>query len=196
MGERWIRSNHYVESLEPKYDLADPHWKPRRAWPSRPRDWRANSRTRGSIAALREAAAAAEPELRQVAVYALGFLDGEDSLKALRERLQSDDNRFVRYNAAVALGRRGDLAATATLKEMLSSESLERVLELPNSTERQNRIEAIESEALQAIGFSLSNRSPDLARSLRGEIEGLSRSGLVSIRSQAQELLQKLQSGS
>src|SRR3954447_13949378 len=96
-----------------------------------------------AIAALTQAAAADDPELRQLAVYALGFFGGEAASKALRDRLVGDDDRYVRYNAAVALGRRGDMAAKGTLGEMLSTTALDRVIELPNEAEKENRIEAI-----------------------------------------------------
>ncbi len=149
-----------------------------------------------AVAALGEATGDSEPELRQVATYALGFFHGDAARQALQERLRSDDNRYVRYNAAVALGRQGDAAARETLREMLTTESLDRVIELTSTTEKQNKIEAIELEALQALQTSLSAGSPDLARSLRSEIDNLTRSGLVSIRSQAQSVLKQLQSGS
>jgi HEAT repeat protein len=146
--------------------------------------------------ALAHAAGATEPEMRQVAIYALGFVGGKEATKALRQRLESDENRYVRYNAAVALGRQGDSAARATLKEMLSTPDLQRVIELPTATEKQNKIEAIELEALQAIEASLAHDSGALARSLRPDLEELTHSGLISIRSQAQAVLQKLQPSS
>ncbi len=146
-----------------------------------------------AVAALAKAASDEEPELRQVAAYSLGFFGGDAARQALRERLQSDDSRYVRYNAAVALGRRGDLAATNTLREMLSTADLDRVIDIPSTTEKQNKIEAIELEALQALQSSLSTGSSELTRSLRPEIEGLTQSGLVSIRSQAQAVLKQLQ---
>jgi len=149
-----------------------------------------------TVLALGQAASDGEPELRQVAAYALGFFGGDEARKALRERLQTDESRYVRYNAAVALGRRGDPAARETLKEMLSTADLDRVIEIPSTSEKQNKIEAIELEALQVLQSSLSTGSPELARSLRPELEGLTRSGLVSIRSQAQSVLQQLQPGS
>lgn len=148
-----------------------------------------------AVTALAQAAGAEDPELRQVVVYALGFFGGEESAKVLRARLREDDNRYVRYNAAVALGRRGDVAAAGTLKEMLSTDQLTSVVDLPSKTEQQNKIEAIEMEALQAVQSSLSSGSVELARSLRPEVEALTRSGLVSIRTQAQEVLQKLPTG-
>jgi hypothetical protein len=146
-----------------------------------------------AVSALGQAASAAEPELRQVAVYALGFFPGEESAGLLRRRLQEDDQRFVRYNAAVALGRRGDPAARGTLREMLNAADLDRVVELPG-TEKQRKIEEIQLQALQAIQSALSAGSTQLPRELKPDVEALTRSGLVSIRNEAQSVLQNLQS--
>jgi len=146
------------------------------------------------VTALSAAASGEDAELRQVAVYALGFLRGDQARTALKERIQSDDNRFVRYNAAVALGRLGDATAVGTLNEMLSSATLDRVIDFQSATEKQNKIESIEMEALQAVQSSLSSGSTELARSLRPEVEDLTHSGLASVRSQAQAVLQELQS--
>jgi hypothetical protein len=95
----------------------------------------------------------------------------------------------VRYNAAIALVRQGDEAARGTLRDMLSTADLDKVLEFPTQLEKQNKIEAIELEALQALQTALSRGRPALGQSLRPEIEGLSHSGLASVRSQAQALL-------
>ena len=97
---------------------------------------------------LGEAARAGEPEVRQIAVYALGFFGGPTAREILRKRLQEDENRFVRYNAAIALARQGDLAAAPTLREMLSTAGLNNVIELPGTTEKQNKVESIQLEAL------------------------------------------------
>ena len=148
----------------------------------------------GAVKALGEAAAAGEPEARQMAVYALGFFGGSAAAEHLRDRITHDEDRYVRFNAAVALGRRGDPAATATLREMLSSADLAKVIDIPSDTEKQNKIEAIELEAMTALRTSISNGSPELTRSLVAPITELSRSGLVGVRSQALELLQSLQS--
>ncbi len=149
-----------------------------------------------AVAALAQAASGDDPELRQVAAFALGFFGGEPARQALRERLQTDESRFVRYNAAVALGRQGDPAARETLREMLSTTDLDRVIDISSRTEKQNKIEAIELEALQALQSSLSSGSSELSRSLRTEVEGLTQSGLVSVRNQAQSVLKQLQPGS
>ncbi len=148
----------------------------------------------GAIKALRDAASTGEPEVRQMAVYALGFFGGEAAAEALRERVKQDEDRYVRFNAAVALGRRGDMAAQGTLREMLSTSDLSKVVDLPSATEKQNKIEAIQLEALGAIRTSLSAGSAELAKSLKDQLTELSKSGLISVRNQAQELLQNLQS--
>ncbi len=147
-----------------------------------------------AVKALGETAAATgEPEVRQMAVYALGFFGGEAAAIILRQRVNQDEDRFVRFNAAVALGRRGDLAAAGTMREMLSTADLAKVIDLPSATEKQNKIEAIELEAMGAIQASISGGSLELARSLEKQITDLSKSGLISVRNQALELLQSLQ---
>jgi HEAT repeat protein len=134
-------------------------------------------------------------------VYALGFFGGPAATEILRDRIRSDEDRFTRYNAAVALGHRGDPPAESTLREMLSTADLDRVVPLDTGTEeqnkavaRQNRIESIQLEALEALRTSLRSGSPQLARSLRPAVEKLTTSGLASVRSQALEVLQSLQS--
>jgi HEAT repeat protein len=148
----------------------------------------------GAIKSLGEAASVGEPEVRQVAVYALGFFGGPAATTLLRERLQSDEDRFVRYNAAVALARRGDQAAVGTLREMLSTTDLGKVIDLASDTEKQNKIEAIELEAIEALRTSAAAGKTELAGSLRPQITDLTKSGLVSVRSQANELLKILHS--
>jgi hypothetical protein len=147
-----------------------------------------------AVEALGKAAADEVVELRQVATYALGFFGGDAAAEALRERLRSDEDRFVRYNAAVALGRRGDEASAATLREMLSDSGLDRVVDLPSKAEKENKIEAIQHEALEAINASVSAGAASFGRGFTPELEALTRSGLAGVRSLAREILQKLQS--
>ena len=147
----------------------------------------------GAIKGLGEAASTGEPEMRQMAVYAMGFFGGPSATTRLRERLQSDEDRFVRYNAAVALARRGDPSAAGALREMLSTADLNKVINLPGDTEKQNKIEAIELEAIEALHTAAASGKSDLAESLRPQLVDLTKSGLVSVRSQANELLQSLQ---
>jgi hypothetical protein len=140
-----------------------------------------------AVAALGDASSDGDAELRQVSVYALGFFGGEPAARILRERL-NDSDPYVRYNAAVALARRGDEASRGTLREMLSLADLARVLAIPSDLEKQNNIEAIQLEALQAIQASVEGGHLGLAESLRDEIEVLTHSGLVSVRSHAAAL--------
>lgn len=142
------------------------------------------------VTALTRAATTGDDDLRQLATYALGFCGGEASTEALRDRLTSDGDRFVRYNAAVALARRGDPAAVATLGEMLSTADLERVVDLTNQDAKRSKIESIQLEALAALDApGVSPLSPPL----QAEIEALTRSEYAGVRSKALEILQKLQ---
>ena len=141
-----------------------------------------------AIQAAGEAAKNGEPPLRQMAVFALGFFGGDQVAERLRERLD-DEDRFVRYNTACALARRDDPAAKAVLRELLSSKDLNRVLEFPTDTEKQNQVEFLELEALQAIQAAVSRGHTVLAHQLLPDIEELTRSGLVQVRTNAQALL-------
>jgi hypothetical protein len=67
------------------------------------------------------------------------------------------------------------------------------LIDLPGDTEKQNKIEAIELEALEALHASIAAGKTELALSLRPQITDLTKSGLVSVRSQANDLLQSLQ---
>ena len=151
-----------------------------------------------AIKALGEMAADENPQLRQIAAYALGFFGGLQAEQVLRDRIKADEDRFTRYNIAVALGRRGDPAAESTLREMLTTSDLDKVVQVDPETReqntaaaRQNGIETIEIEALDALRASV-DRSPRLAQSLRPDVEKLTRSGLVGVRNQANELLRSL----
>ncbi len=157
-----------------------------------------------AVRALGAMATDENPQIRQIAIYALGFFGGAQAEQILRDRIRTDDDRFTRYNAAVALGRRSDPAAEPTLREMLTTADLDKVVQVDPETKeqntaaaRQNSIETIQLEALDALRSSLDSnsttppRSP-LARSLRPEVEKLTRSGLISVRNQANDVLRAL----
>ena len=78
------------------------------------------------------------------------------------------------------------------LTTSMLDESLGRVAEITSDTERQNKIESIQLEALKGLETSLSGGPLDLTRNLRPEVTNLTKSGLVSVRSLAQAVLQKL----
>ncbi|AGA25522.1 HEAT repeat domain-containing protein [Singulisphaera acidiphila] len=145
----------------------------------------------GAIKALEVASEDENQELRQAAVYALGFFGGDSSTRVLRDRLK-DVDCYVRYNAAIALGRRGDSASQGVFREMLSSTDLNKIITLSSPSEKHSKIEAIELEALQALQYSVDHKSPGLAEQLRPEISNLSKSGLVGVRNSALALLKSL----
>jgi HEAT repeat protein len=154
-----------------------------------------------AVKALGEMAADENPQIRQIAAYTLGFFGGLQADQILRDRIRSDEDRFTRYNIAVALGRRGDPAAESALREMLSTSDLDKVVQVDPETKepntaaaRQKSIETIQIEALDALRSSLNKTPPRLAQSLRPDVEKLTRSGLVSVRNQATELLRALDS--
>jgi hypothetical protein len=77
---------------------------------------------------------------------------------------------------------------------MLSTADLDRVVDSSGTADKESRIEAIELEAMGAVQASLASGSFELARSVRPQVEELTRSDLVSIRNPAQAVLQELQS--
>ncbi|MBX6311358.1 MAG: HEAT repeat domain-containing protein [Isosphaeraceae bacterium] len=145
-----------------------------------------------AIAALVRAAGADDPALRQKAVYALGYCRSSSALATLRDRATEDDDRLVRYNAAVSLARHGDPAARGVLREILSTEDLAQVLQGKTSSETERRIAGAQLEALWALRDSLRADQPALARSLRADIAKLSQSRLPDVRSEADALLKNL----
>jgi hypothetical protein len=67
-----------------------------------------------ALPALMQAAKSSDPGLRKTAVHALGSFPGDASRAALAEALQ-DAVEDVRWNAAIALARRGDAAGAPVL---------------------------------------------------------------------------------
>jgi len=131
------------------------------------------------------------PEVRKIAAYALGFFGGDDATHALKTAL-NDEDRDVRYNAALALGRRDDNAALGNFREMLSDAALELLYKTTPEAERKSKVESIEIEALHSLGVAAGKGHGSLLTALRPEVETLSRSGLVSVRTRAQEVLKSL----
>ncbi len=126
-----------------------------------------------------------------MAAYSLGFFGGDQAAVLLRGLL-NDPDRFARYNAAIALARRGDPAARGTLREMLSTADLNKVVKQETETETRSKVESIELEALQALQTAIDHGHPDLARDLRPDLAALGQSGLVSVRTKAQAVLKSL----
>ncbi|MCH9058842.1 MAG: HEAT repeat domain-containing protein [Planctomycetes bacterium] len=66
-----------------------------------------------------------EASIQWRAAFALGWYDDPRSISALAEALGSGRHANVRYNAAVALARRGDARCERVLREMLDPPSIE-----------------------------------------------------------------------
>jgi HEAT repeats len=144
----------------------------------------------GAVEALAIAARDSEQsELRQLATYALGFFGGEAAASALRDRVRTDTDGAVRYNAAAALARRGDLTAYPVLREMLSPKDLAQAVKSTNDQETKHRIETIHLEALRALQVSAQNGDTALLDKLRPDVAALENSDLATVRSEAKALL-------
>ena len=144
-----------------------------------------------AVRALAVASAGGDPEVRQRASYALGYFGGDESLTALRARIHEDEDRSVVYNAAAALARRGDVEASAVVREMLSPEDLAQTLQRSSPSETATAIEAVELEALWGLQASVARR-PDLAVKVRPQIEALADKAPRTVRIEALNLLKKL----
>jgi len=69
----------------------------------------------------------ADPGIRKMVVYALGALPGDEQLPILRTALQ-DAVADVRWNAAVALARKGNHDGVPVLKQMLDRQYVEQAV--------------------------------------------------------------------
>ena len=87
-----------------------------------------------------------------------------------------DPDPFVRFNAANALARRGDPASVPVLQGMLSTADLTELLRAPTETETQNRVEALQLEALAALEEGVEAGHLALIDPLRPALEALGRS--------------------
>ncbi|MFM7130166.1 MAG: HEAT repeat domain-containing protein [bacterium] len=143
------------------------------------------------VGPLAKAAEAAEPEVRLRAVYALGFCGGDTATSALRKRLP-DPERDVAYNAAFALIRRDDRQAADILRELLDAKTLEANIKLENATEKQNRIEAFQLQALKSLHAAVDKKLTTLATLTSLEVESLTKSPFVSVSVEAKSLLEAI----
>ena len=77
---------------------------------------------------------------------------------------------------------------------MLTTADLDRLIERPTTTEKENKVEAIQHEASKRSPHSITTGSSAFAKGFEAELNALTRSGLAGVRTQAKEILQKLQS--
>jgi len=110
--------------------------------------------------------------IRKAAIHALGAFAGPEAETALHAAL-SDAADDVRWNAALALGRRGDAAATPVLLQMLDRNAVERVQAGAAAVTRDapDAAGADTAEAVLVEAASVSGRSGDAA--LRAALEAL-----------------------
>jgi HEAT repeat protein len=109
----------------------------------------------------------ADAGIRKMVVYALGALPGDSQVEVLRTALQ-DATTDVRWNAAVALARHGNLDGLSVLRQMLDRESVERMVKRDvRVDEDQDPIADVMISGLRAIA---SLKAP----SLKPTVESLS----------------------
>lgn len=82
--------------------------------------------------------------VRKTAIHALGVFSGAEAEAALRRAL-TDATEDVRWNAALALGRRGDASAAPVLKQMMDRAHLDTVAGLTPEQRQDAMIEAVSS---------------------------------------------------
>lgn len=97
--------------------------------------------------ALVRLAAAEDAGVRKAAVHALGTLPGDAARERLLQSLQ-DPAEDVRWNAALALARRGDAAAAPVLRSMLDRAHLDTVAGLLPEQREEAMLAAISAAAL------------------------------------------------
>lgn len=141
------------------------------------------------VSALIRASTDPDPKLRQRACYTLGYCQGEPAAEALRDRIEQDEDRITRYNAAAALARRDDPKALDTLREMLSPADLAELVQDDSPSEASRRTEAIMLEALWALRDAAEAKRTELARTLRPSLTALSQSKSPGVRLEAENLL-------
>ncbi len=145
--------------------------------------------------ALAAASRSEEPGVRQQAVYALGYFDTPASRQALGRAVSADEDRVVRYNAAVALARLDSPDGLHVLREMLSQPDLEAVFasELrENPEEARRRIEAIELEAILTLKEAVAAGKTTLAAKLQPDLAKLATSAPRPVQVEVKDLLKSL----
>ena len=114
-------------------------------------------RDESAVPELVRLAGAEDPGVRKAAVHALGAMPGEPARERLLASL-ADGAEDVRWNAALALARRGDAAGAPVLKSMLDRAYLAKVPDLS--------AEQAEEAMLAAVGAAAQLHDPELKRAL------------------------------
>ena len=112
--------------------------------------------------------ASPDPGIRKIVVYALGALPGDGQLPTLRTALE-DSAADVRWNAAVALARKGSVDGAAVLKQMLDREYVEQTVK------RDVRQDSDEDPVADVLISGLRAAATLKAESLKPAVTALSR---------------------
>ena len=103
-------------------------------------------RDESAVPELVTLAGEADPGIRKAAVHALGGFAGEEPRVALRKALE-DAAEDVRWNAALALARRGDVAAQPVLLGMMDRKHLATVPDLTTEQREEALLQAVMAAA-------------------------------------------------
>ena len=163
------------------------------AWPSRRHGWTARSKIQAPSKPWARRRRSANPRCARWPFTLSVFLEDRRRRKFCASACQETKTALSATMPPSPSPGAAIPPARATLREMLSTADLNKVIDLPGTTEKQNKIEAIELEAIDALRNSITKGKTELAESLRPQITDLTKSGLVSVRSQSQEILQNLQ---
>ena len=163
-----------------------PAWRRPRAWPSRPRGSRAARRPR-AVPPWRKPSEESDAELRQVAVYALGFFGGEAATAPPGADQRRGPLRPLQRRGGPGPARRHRRARELPRDALADGPRQGRHGSRHDREAEQDRVDRARSPPgppdLDPRG------KPGLARELRSSLVTLSPSGLVGVRNQAQELL-------
>jgi HEAT repeat protein len=100
-----------------------------------------------AVPALLPLAGSADAGLRKAAVYALGSLPSEESRAALATALR-DEVEDVRWNAALALARRGDAAGAPVLLSMMDRAHMSSVAAMAEPQREEAILQAVKAAAV------------------------------------------------
>ena len=124
--------------------------------------------------------------IRKIVVYALGALPGEAQILTLRTALQ-DSTADVRWNAAVALARKGNREAVPILREMLDRTYVERTVK--RDVRQDDDVDPIAEVMISGIRAGAALKEVEL----RGSIQTLSeKDRSLRVRQAAIEALKQL----
>ena len=141
----------------------------------------------GVVSRLQPLYASPDSGIRKIVVYALGALPGEAQLVTLRTALE-DSAADVRWNAAVALARKGNGDGAAVLQQMLNRQYVEQTVK------RDVRQDSDEDPVADVLISGLRAAATLKAESLKPAVTALSRADRsMKVRQAALEALKMME---